>query len=56
MVVADIDAGDASGFVLKERVSAPLLDDPHFSSQLRRGRGRGDAPRSCAPRRESIRS
>jgi hypothetical protein len=34
IVVADIDAGDASGFVLKERVSAPLLDDPHFSSQL----------------------
>jgi hypothetical protein len=34
IVVADIDAGDASGFVLKERVSAPLLDDAHFSSQL----------------------
>jgi hypothetical protein len=34
IVVADTDAGDASGFVFKERVSAPLLDDPHFSSQL----------------------
>jgi hypothetical protein len=31
---ADIDAGDASGFLFKERVSAPLLNDPHFSSQL----------------------
>jgi len=34
IVVADIDAGDAAGFVLKERVSARLLGDPHFSSQL----------------------
>jgi hypothetical protein len=31
IVVADIDA---AGFLLKERVSAPLLGDPHFSSQL----------------------
>jgi hypothetical protein len=31
---ADIDAGDASGFLFKERVSAPLLNHPHFSSQL----------------------
>jgi hypothetical protein len=34
IVVADADAGDARGFQLKERVSASLLDDPHFSSQL----------------------
>jgi hypothetical protein len=34
IVVADTDAGDARGFQLKERVSAALLDDPHFSSQL----------------------
>jgi hypothetical protein len=34
IVVADTDAGDASGFLFKERVSAPLLDDPHFSSHL----------------------
>jgi hypothetical protein len=34
IVVADTDAGDASGFLFKERVSAPLLNDPHFSSQL----------------------
>jgi hypothetical protein len=34
IVVADVDAGDARGFLLKERVNAPLLDDPHFSSQL----------------------
>jgi hypothetical protein len=26
--------GDASGFLFKERVSTPLLIDPHFSSQL----------------------
>jgi hypothetical protein len=31
---AEIDAGDASGFLFKERVSAPLLNDPQFSSQL----------------------
>jgi hypothetical protein len=34
IVVADTDAGDARGFLFKERVNAPLLDDPHFSSQL----------------------
>jgi hypothetical protein len=34
IVVADTDAGDATGFLFKERVSASLLDDPHFSSQL----------------------
>jgi hypothetical protein len=34
IVVADTDAGDASGFLFKERVSAPLLHDPNFSSQL----------------------
>jgi hypothetical protein len=34
IVVADTDAGDASGFQFKERVSASLLDDPHFSTQL----------------------
>ena len=34
IVVADTDAGDASGFLFKERVSAPLLDDPNFSAQL----------------------
>ena len=31
IVVADTDA---SGFLFKERVSAPLLDDAHFSWQL----------------------
>lgn len=34
IVVADVDAGDARRLQLKERVSAPLLDDAHFSSQL----------------------
>jgi hypothetical protein len=34
IVVTDVDAGEASGFLFKERVSAPLLNDPHFSSQL----------------------
>ena len=34
IVVADIDAGEARRFQFKERVSAPLLDDAHFSSQL----------------------
>jgi hypothetical protein len=34
IVVADIDAAGARGFLLKERVSAPLLGDPQFSSQL----------------------
>jgi hypothetical protein len=34
IVVADADAGDASGFLFKEHVSASLLDDPHCSSQL----------------------
>jgi hypothetical protein len=34
IVVADPDAGDARGFLFKAHVTAPLLDDPHFSSQL----------------------
>jgi hypothetical protein len=34
IVVADTEAGDARGVQLKERVSASLLDNPHFSSQL----------------------
>jgi hypothetical protein len=32
IVVADTDAGDASAFLFKERVSAPLVADPHSSS------------------------
>jgi hypothetical protein len=51
IVVADTDAGVASGFVFKERVSAPLLDDPHFSSQLieRMGWALADAEEADRP-------
>jgi hypothetical protein len=34
ILVAESDARDASAFLFKERVSAPLLGDPHFSAQL----------------------
>jgi hypothetical protein len=34
IVVDDVDARDVRGFQFKERMSAPLLGDPHFSSQL----------------------
>lgn len=34
IVVADTDGGHAPALQLKERVSAPLLRDAHFSAQL----------------------
>ena len=34
IVVSEEQANDASGFAFKERVSAPLLEDPHFAAQL----------------------
>ena len=34
IVVADTDGGHAPAFQLKERVSAMLLRDTHFSTQL----------------------
>lgn len=34
IVVSDDHANDATGFAFKERVTAPLLEDPHFAAQL----------------------
>jgi hypothetical protein len=34
IVVADSDAGLEAAFHLRERVSAPHLEDPHYSAQL----------------------
>jgi hypothetical protein len=34
IVVDDEQAQDATRFAFKERVSAPLLEDPHFRAQL----------------------
>jgi hypothetical protein len=34
IVVDDEHAEEASSFAFKERVSAPLLEDPHFREQL----------------------
>ena len=34
IVVDDEHAEDATSFAFKERVSAPLLEDPHFRAQL----------------------
>ena len=34
IVVSDDDATAHTGFAFKERVSAPLLEDPHFAAQL----------------------
>jgi hypothetical protein len=34
IVVDDEHADDATQFAYKERVSAPLLQDPHFREQL----------------------
>ena len=34
IVVDDEHADDATPFAFKERVSAPLLQDPHFAAQL----------------------
>jgi hypothetical protein len=34
IVVDDEHAEDATRFAFKERVSAPLLEDPHFRAQL----------------------
>ena len=34
IVVDDEHAEDATQFAFKERVSAPLLEDPHFRAQL----------------------
>ena len=33
IVLDDVDARDVRGFQFKERMSAPLLGDPHCSSQ-----------------------
>jgi hypothetical protein len=57
IVVADSDAGDATGFLFKERVSVPLLDDPHFSSRLieRMGWALADAEQAERARDRSTR-
>jgi hypothetical protein len=34
IVVDDEHAEEATRFAFKERVSAPLLEDPHFAAQL----------------------
>ena len=34
LVVPDTDAHEAGEFHFKERVTAPLLGDPHFAAQL----------------------
>jgi hypothetical protein len=34
IVVDEEHADDATPFAFKERVSAPLLEDPHFAAQL----------------------
>jgi hypothetical protein len=34
IVVDDEHADEATSFTFKERVSAPLLEDPHFRAQL----------------------
>jgi hypothetical protein len=34
IVVDDDHAGEATQFAFKERVTAPLLEDPHFAAQL----------------------
>ena len=34
VVVPDTDANEAGEFHFKKRVTAPLLDDPHFAAQL----------------------
>jgi hypothetical protein len=34
IVVSDDNASADAGFAFKERVSAPLLEDPHFAAQL----------------------
>jgi hypothetical protein len=34
IVVDDEHADEATSFAFKERVSAPLLEDPHFRAQL----------------------
>jgi hypothetical protein len=34
IVVDDEHAEEATQFAFKERVSAPLLEDPHFAAQL----------------------
>ena len=34
IVVSDEHASDATEFAFKERVTAPLLEDPHFAAQL----------------------
>ena len=34
IVVSEDNVHDATGFAFKERVTAPLLEDPHFAAQL----------------------
>jgi hypothetical protein len=34
VVVPDTDAHEVGEFSFRERVTAPLLDDPHFAAQL----------------------
>lgn len=34
IVVSEDNASDATRFAFKERVTAPLLEDPHFAAQL----------------------